>query len=832
MQFDIGVNTIILLVGPSQSGKSTWASLFKEKINQLDNELRVSVISSDAIRRELLGEDLDRYSPKMMEASEAAFDLLFSKLKAVTQYPINNEFVIIDTTGLDTEFRKRIQDHAKTVCYRTAVVIFDYAHSEYFKDLEGFDAKHIVGRHVDTFKKGVLPNIKRKSYDFALTVKEKSMVTWKEMTVNVIDYPVWRKCNFTNKVFATEQDIMIIGDVHEHMIPVQQLLIKYPDKKIFFVGDIIDKGNNTKQAVEEAVALMKQGAILVRGNHESFVARRIKGEVTELHNENDLFPSLKEIFADEDLKEKFMWLYEESLPFACIKTHGKTIYITHAPCYNKYIGKLDATSQKFQRNFYFSSRDKDSMVDDLAFMKNEEKNSHPMHVFGHVAHGMKQVEYKNKVWLDTGSVYGNQLTALIVDKKGNKKFVSEKTSVIFKGDLFSMQKSKKSSEVTDVVSSVIVEDANSAGTQSLVPKVETKSEIKQNINDLMDKYNLSPDARYWLHNFNESGAEFISGTMSPSKASATKLEPVETALDYFYTQGIDKVILQPKYMGSRLQVYLFREQGKDFAITRSGHKLGYAEEMRKVFAQLHEKFDKQDFWKEKIIFDGELLPWSMIAKELIDKEFLQYGKSIKKELSTLSEDKTFEGFNIDLKLSQRNEMVDTFIEQAHWFGKSGEVEYKPFSILKVDNEIWIDKNQEDIFNMLGNGNEPYLVIDTSKESYVKAAQFFKELTQKINDKNLGNEGIVMKPLLWKKGVAPYMKVRNEQYLHLIYGYDYKLHYDEKLKSKRIGRKLDLSIKEYELGISMLSSPSHFNLLSLACQINYEIDKEKELDIRL
>lgn len=112
-----------------------------------------------------------------------------------------------------------------------------------------------------------------------------------------------------------------------------------------------------------------------------------------------------------------MWMYEQSIPFACIKTHGKTIYITHAPCYNKYLGKLDATSQKYQRNFYFASREKDAMVDELSFLKTEEKFSHPTHVFGHVAHGMKQVEYKNKVWLDTGSVYGNYLTALIIDKK-------------------------------------------------------------------------------------------------------------------------------------------------------------------------------------------------------------------------------------------------------------------------------------------------------------------------------------------------------------------------------------------------------------------------------
>ena len=224
------------------------------------------------------------------------------------------------------------------------------------------------------------------------------------------------------------------------------------------------------------------------------------------------------------------------------------------------------------------------------------------------------------------------------------------------------------------------------------------------------------------------------------------------------------------------------------------------------------------------------MPWSLIAQELIEKEFLQYGESIKNEVDLLSNDEIFKGFNLDINLDKKQEMISTFLEQAHWFGKKDTVTYKAFSILKVDDELWIDKNQEDIFTMLN--DEPYIVLDTSKESYEKANLFFNQLTQKINDSNLGNEGVVIKPLIWKSGVAPYMKVRNEKYLHLIYGYDYKLHYSEMIKSKRIGKKLELSIKEYELGIQMLKTNSKQELLNLACQIQFEIDKEKSLDIRL
>jgi hypothetical protein len=120
--------------------------------------------------------------------------------------------------------------------------------------------------------------------------------------------------------------------------------------------------------------------------------------------------------------------------------------------------------------------------------------------------------------------------------------------------------------------------------------------------------------------------------------------------------------------------------------------------------------------------------------------------------------------------------VNVFLDQAKWFGKKDTVTYKPFSILKVDEELWIEKNQEDIFKSINDSE--YLVCNSIRDNYEKVNDFFNKLT-----KSLGHEGVVIKPLYWKKGVAPYIKVRNEDYLHLIYGYDYLLNYEEKVKKK-------------------------------------------------
>lgn len=436
MKFKIDVHTIVILVGPDQSGKSAWASIFKNKINKLDQDLKVSILSFDNINSDLCNGNIDKYSPEVLQSSNTAKNTLLAQIKEITQFPFNHDFVVIDSVGLDDDFRKKIQSHAKEFNYRTAIVVFDYNKVEYLTNVQDLNIKNIIEKDVNSFKKSFLPTFKRKSYNYFLIIKEKSISKWEHIEVEIGNYDIWRKCYFTDNVFDTKCDIMIIGDIHENMTPLMTILEKNPGKKVFFVGDIIDKGSNTKEAINKTIELMKNGAILVRGNHESFVARRIKGEVEKLHNENDLFPALEIIMQDDKLKEDFMWLYNESLPFACIKTHGKTIYITHAPCYNKYLGKIDSVSQKFQRNFYFSSRDKNAMEKDLEFVKEEADTSHPLHAFGHVAHCMKNVEYKNKIWMDTGSVYGNELTALIIDKEGNKTYIKEKTHVIFNGHLF------------------------------------------------------------------------------------------------------------------------------------------------------------------------------------------------------------------------------------------------------------------------------------------------------------------------------------------------------------------------------------------------------------
>ena len=97
---------------------------------------------------------------------------------------------------------------------------------------------------------------------------------------------------------------------------------------------------------------------------------------------------------------------------------------------------------------------------------------------------------------------------------------------------------------------------------------------------------------------------------------------------------------------------------------------------------------------------------------------------------------------------------------------------------------------------------------------------------------LFRSGVVIKPLAGPEDVAPYMKVRNENYLTLVYGFDYKRRYEALCKQKRVGGKLKVSIKEFELATKMLSADNGPAMTELIVKMISQLNQEKEMDPRL
>ena len=261
-----------------------------------------------------------------------------------------------------------------------------------------------------------------------------------------------------------------------------------------------------------------------------------------------------------------------------------------------------------------------------------------------------------------------------------------------------------------------------------------------------------------------------------------------------------------------------------------------------------------------IILDGELMPWKALGRGLISEKFGTVKYGVKSEFEALKQFGLMEEFqkvvnkheklnfrsqrekknktelrkefgdvdyrnflridlllsqNINLDPDQNLEVLESFSEQIKLVGLEGELEYKPFVILKRIQEDGTELFEEDleitrgeIFDFVSVGEEHLtLKIDPETNQFnLKEATGFWEKT--TIQKQM--EGIVIKPNKETPYVAPYMKVRNPEYLTMVYGYNYRSNskYRRLLKQKEIQRKLRTSIKEWELGKALLRIPLH------------------------
>jgi protein phosphatase len=99
---------------------------------------------------------------------------------------------------------------------------------------------------------------------------------------------------------------------------------------------------------------------------------------------------------------------------------------------------------------------------------------------------------------------------------------------------------------------------------------------------------------------------------------------------------------------------------------------------------------------------------------------------------------------------------------------------------------------------------PSLVVDLGDEdSVVAATEWWETLTA------AGGEGMVVKPLDFvsrhgRSLLQPALKCRGREYLRIIYGPDYTLQENiQRLRSRGVGAKRSLALREFALGIEAL-----------------------------
>jgi predicted phosphodiesterase len=688
------------------------------------------------------------------------------------------------------------------------------------------------------------------------------------------DYKVfaWDYDKYESRILPKKYDWVTIGDVHGCINELKELLVKYgfeidghtlvdTDKSknvgLIFVGDLVDK--SSEQELEETIRFIHNNMNIfgdrfhmVMGNHEEMVWKWITNdkslEITpeRLDQKSRYYNTTFLLEKNVELKDMFLEIYGNMKGWVkTIGTEKRSFVVTHAPCEVNVLEKMDGKSLRKQYKCASRSKNRDKTNDEITpYLKEEAVNNHPVHIFGHM--GQTSVRtFKNKVCIDTGCVYGHKLVGYSVN--GSKPFIQ---SVSAMGE-----KTGRNDFSNDLFADAKAESKN--------VRIEDLSETNQKRLDYII----------------ENGIGYIGGTISPSdKDEETgKLESLKAGLDY-YKGKVDSVVLQPKYMGSRAQMYLNRDIEKCYATSRNGYKI--RQDLTDVFK---DQLDCQatimyNYGLQELVLDGELMPWAAMGEGLIDKQFRVIDEAIKSEIDFLAENGFDDSFGLlvdewsrsdfdsvkstmskkDLQdkfghaynnykyvkseldrwqtIDKHQSAWETYHKQVEIYGNpDGVIHYKPFRILKgIDadgNIVKIDLNTVEQFQSI-NSDEIH-IVNFSDTNYQELSDMWYEKITMIENM----EGCVIKPVNtdFHHYIAPFMKVRNRDYLSIIYGYDmyFPQKYNKLFTQKNINKKVKSSIQEWKLGEEMIQYGDNIEgFKQIVANLMFENEKEGNIDPRL
>lgn len=377
---------------------------------------------------------------------------------------------------------------------------------------------------------------------------------------------------------------------------------------------------------------------------------------------------------------------------------------------------------------------------------------------------------------------------------------------------------------------------------------------------------------------------FFAPTISPAPKCAERqeIESLEAGIRYYFERGCNRVLIQPKYMGSYCDIYLERDIEKTRFFSRKGFPVRLPrEKMIAAIGELHSKLLERYPNFDMIMVQSELMPWSALGKHLVDFTFGSYETSHRSHLEHmkssgirgiidedradpryqkfLSDSQTMERKDLKAKYAQHEvshyealrdidmpevesyeKNLNLFKEQLDLYGAEGEIHFKPFNILKIH---YVDGTEEipddhSLFTTVSDDLEVPFEVDAlmpDVEGQIEAAYRYYRML--VDDDKM--EGVIIKPLdPIEPTTAPMFKVRNDRYLQLVYGVNYQQRFDYYFERRNTQRKMRASCSQWAIAQAVLKIPrneiseENEEYARLVRSRIYEEDFEKVLDSRL
>jgi protein phosphatase len=814
--------SLVVLVGISGSGKSTFAAR---------HFLPTEVISSDFCR------GLVSDNPDDQAATADAFDVLnYIAGKRLAA----GRLTVIDATSVQPAARASLIELAAKHHVLAVAIVLDVSEAacaarNAARPDRAF-GRHVLRQQHTQLRRG-LGRLRREGFRRVFVLGGEA-----EVDVAVIERePLWNDRRGDHGPFD------IIGDVHGCYDELAELLGKlgytvdaggtsarHPEgRTAVFVGDLVDRGPATPAVLRLVMGMTAEGSgVSVAGNHEAKLVKALRGrDVTVGHG---LAQSLAQLGAEPPEFSQQVAAFADQLLSHLVFDDGKLV-VAHAGLPAAMHRRASAAVRAFAL-YGDTTGETDEYGLPVRYPWAQDYRGRAMVVYGHTP--VPETTWVNgTICLDTGCVFGGKLTALrypereLVSVPARKVYYEPARPLAAAGQADAASQHADAGrgpgelDIGDVAGKRIIETRLTGST------VTVREENAVAALEVMSRFAIDPR---WLI--------YLPPTMSPPETSSAEglLEHPSEAFGGYRAAGLTELVCEEKHMGSRAIVIACANEsvaGRRFGIEDGGPGVIYTRTGRAFFddrsvereliGRVTAAVSAAGLWQELgtdwLAIDCELLPWSAKAGELLRGQYAQVGAAataaLEAERPVLA---AAAGRGVDVadllrRSAEGAEAAAGFVAAYRRYcwpvASADDLKLAPFQVLAGEGSVHARRGHGWHLEVLGRlcDRDPGVLQRTRSVTVTlghaasedAAIAWWRDLTA------AGGEGMVVKPAdaihRGPKGLAqPGVKCRGPEYLRLVYGPEYSAEHNlSRLRSRSLGHKRSLALREFALGIEGL-----------------------------
>lgn len=811
--------SLVVLVGVSGSGKSTFAAAHFGRFETLSSDFFRGLLSND-------------------ENDQAATAAAFETLRFVAGKRLDAGLLtVVDATNVQPDARRSLVALARKHDVLPVAVVLDVPQS--------VCVERNAARVDRTFGASV---VKRQHDQLRRSLKHLGKEGFRRVHV-LSGLEDIAAAEFVREPLLNDRrgetgPFDAIGDVHGCRSELETLLGKlgyellrdvegrpvdaiHPEgRRAIFLGDLVDRGPDAPGVLRLVMGMVGAGhALAVPGNHEEKLVRALEGK--KVQASHGLAETLAQLSGETENFRREVLKFCRDLVSHLVLDDGRLV-VAHAGLIEKYHGRASRRVRDFSL-FGDTTGETDEYGLPVRLPWAEDYRGKATVLYGHVP--TLEAEWVNgTMCLDTGCVFGGKLSALRYPEKEVVQVPAEKVWYEPAAPLAGRESSDGSSvgaatrnpgllRIDDVLGKQIVE-TRSFG------KVGIREDNAAGALEVMSRFATDPRRLVYLP-----------PTMSPAPASKRDgiLEHPAEAFDAYRREGLDRLICEEKHMGSRAVVLLTRDgsrfgapEGWRGAVhTRTGRPFFDETTTHEFLSRLDRAAETAGLWSEFgaswLLFDSELLPWSLKAGAMIREQYASVGAAATSALpaaSRILQTAASRGVDVAELLSRTKRRASNAAGYRNSYRRYSQpvsglegVQLAPFQLLASEGASHL--GQSHAWHLAAADRladaDPKLIRRTrrievdlsSPESEAAATTWWEELTE------AGGEGMVVKPVAGlvrgsRSLAQPGIKVRGAEYLQIIYGPDYLDPANlARLRDRDTGHKRSMALREYALGVESI-----------------------------